>query len=189
MVLGKHSGRHAFEDRLKSMGYHLSKEELDESFKQFKALADKKKIVSDRDLEALIQQKSLNVPEVYHLERFVINSGNTITSTASVKLIKDGNEIEEVSTGDGPVDAAYKAIEKLVGIDFTLQDYNLRSVTGGKDAQGEVIVKLRKYETEYTGRGLSTDVVEASVKAYVNAINKMLYELELQKKGEEKNGE
>lgn len=183
MVLGKHSGRHAFEDRLKSMGYALSKEELDKAFLQFKELADKKKTVSDSDIEALIEQRSINIPEVYRLERFVINSGNTITSTASVQLIVNEQIIEDASTGDGSVDAAFKAIDKLVGTAFILEDYNIRSVTEGKDAQGEVIVKLRKEDKTYNGRGLSTDVIEASVKAYINAINKMLYELELQKGG------
>ncbi len=180
MVLGKHSGRHAFDDRLKTLGYSLTKEELDAAFKEFKILADKKKVVQDRDLEALVEEKSVEIPEVYHLERFVINSGNTITSTASVKLIKNDEEVEEVSTGDGPVDAAFKAIDKIVGIPFTLEDYVLHSVTEGKDAQGEVVVKIRMEEELFTGRGLSTDVVEASVKAYVNAVNKMLYEATLQ---------
>lgn len=180
MVLGKHSGRHAFEDRLKMLGYTLTKEDLDVAFEQFKILADKKKVVLDRDLEALVAQETVEIPEVYHLKRFVINSGNTITSTASVKLLKNGEEIEEVSTGDGPVDAAFKAIDKMVGLTFTLEDYSLHSVTEGKDAQGEVIVKIRKDTELYTGRGLSTDVIEASTKAYVNAINKMLNELKLQ---------
>ncbi|MGI6050481.1 MAG: 2-isopropylmalate synthase, partial [Acetivibrionales bacterium] len=129
MVLGKHSGRHAFEDRLVELGYNLTKKELDETFIRFKALADKKKVVQDADLEVLLQHKSVEIPEMYKLDRFVINTGNTITATASVRLIKQSDEemlIEEVSTGDGPIDAAFKAVEKAVGANFTLEDYTIR---------------------------------------------------------------
>lgn len=182
MVLGKHSGRHAFEDRLKVLGYNLTKEELDETFSKFKMLADKKKVVLDADLEVLLQHKAVEVPETYKLDRFVINTGNTITATASVRLIRqNGEEIveEEVSTGDGPIDAAFKAVEKIAGINFTLEDYTLRSVTEGLDAQGEAYVKIRSGARIYTGKGVSTDVFEASVLSYVNAINKMIYEEKL----------
>ncbi|NLL95592.1 MAG: 2-isopropylmalate synthase [Clostridiaceae bacterium] len=182
MVLGKHSGRHAFEDRLKTLGYNLSKEELDETFKKFKILADKKKVVQDADIEVLLQHKAVQIPETYKLDRFVINTGNTITATASVRLIKYNGEeevIEEVSTGDGPIDAAFKAVEKIAGVTFTLEDYTLRSVTEGQDAQGEAYVKIRSNSKIYTGKGVSTDVFEASVLSYVNAINKMIYEEKL----------
>ena len=182
MVLGKHSGRHAFEDRLTTMGYNMNKEELDTAFEKFKVLADKKKVVLEADLEALLEQKAREIPEAFHLERFVINSGNTITSTASVKLIKQNGEptpLEKVSTGDGPIDAAFKAIDIMVGTDFRLEDYSLRSVTEGQDALGEATVKIRRDVDVYTGKGLSTDVVEASVMAYVNAINKMFYEAKI----------
>ena len=177
MVLGKHSGRHAFDDRIVHLGYELSKEELDEAFVTFKELADKKKTVSDRDIEALIDEKQVYIEETYRFERFVINSGNTITATANVTLSKgDGsNEVmEEVSTGDGPIDASFKAIDKIVGVDFILEDYNIQAVTEGKDAQGSVTIKLLKHGKLYKGRGLSTDIIEASIKAYLNAVNKML---------------
>ena len=179
MVLGKHSGRHAFEDRLVELGYNLTKKELDETFIRFKALADKKKVVQDADLEVLLQHKSVEIPEMYKLDRFVINTGNTITATASVRLTKQSDEemlIEEVSTGDGPIDAAFKAVEKAVGANFTLEDYTIRSVTEGLDALGEAYVKIRSGARVYTGKGVSTDVFEASVLSYVNAINKMIYE-------------
>lgn len=185
MVLGKHSGRHAFEDRLRIMGYNLTKEELDETFNKFKALADKKKVVQDADLEVLLQHKAVEVPETYRLDRFVINTGNTITATASVRMIKQNGAnivLEEVSTGDGPIDAAFKAIEKMAGVTFTLEDYTLRSVTEGQDAQGEAYVKIRSGARIYTGKGVSTDVFEASVLSYVNAINKMIYEEKLAEK-------
>ncbi|MTI65983.1 MAG: 2-isopropylmalate synthase [Firmicutes bacterium] len=180
MVLGKHSGRHAFEDRLKELGYNLSKDELSNAFKQFKDLTDKKKVVYNRDIEALITNKVMEIPEIYKLDRFVINSGNTITAIASVKLINNNKEIEDASNGDGPVDAAFKAIDKIVGLEYDLEDYSLNSVTEGKDAQGEAIVKIIKDGKMYTGRGLSTDIVESSIKAYLSAINKMLHEIVLE---------
>jgi 2-isopropylmalate synthase len=176
MVLGKHSGRHAFEEKVKTIGYQLSKEELDRAFKEFKQLADKKKEVYNRDIEAIISRDSIEIPKVYELERFVINTGNIITSTATVVLKNYNEEIEEVSTGDGPIDAAFKAIEKIVSLNTSLEDYSLNSVTEGKDAQGDAIVKLRKGEKIYVGRGLSIDVVEASINAYLSAVNKILFE-------------
>ncbi len=177
MVLGKHSGRHAFEDRIKELGYNLTKEELDKAFIKFKNIADKKKEVYDRDIDAIIAKESVQVPKAYSLTRFVINSGNTITSTASVILNKDGNDIEEVAIGDGPIDAAFKAIEKIVGMKLKLEDYHLQSVTEGEDALGDALVKLSNGNGKiHPGRGLSTDVVEASIHAFINAVNKMIYE-------------
>lgn len=183
MVLGKHSGRHAFEDRLKVLGYSLTKEELDTAFEKFKVLADKKKVVQDADIEALLSNKAIEIPETYKLDRIVINTGNTITATANVRVIKQNGEpkvIEEVSTGDGPIDAAFKAIDKIVGVSFSFEDYKLNSVTEGQDAQGEAYVKLRRDTRIYTGKGVSTDVFEASVLSYLNAINKMIYQEKLE---------
>jgi len=173
IVLGKHSGRHAFEDRLKKLGFTLTKDEVDKIFVQFKELADKKKVVSDWDIEALVHDRFLNLPEVYHLEQFIINSGNTISSTADIKISVNNEIREEVAKGDGPVDAAFKAIEKIIGMSFKLEDYFVHSVTGGKDAQGEVVVKISKDNRIVVGRGLSTDIVEASILAYLNAVNKI----------------
>jgi 2-isopropylmalate synthase len=183
MVLGKHSGRHAFEEHLKSMGYNLTKEELDAAFAKFKVLADKKKVVQDADLEVLVSQKKVEIPAVYKLDRFVINTGNTITATASVRLIKENGEpklIEKVASGDGPVYAAFKAIEKIVGHSFVLEDYKVNSVTEGQDAQGEAYVRIRRNSRIFTGKGVSTDIFEASVLSYINAINKMIYEEKLE---------
>lgn len=177
MVLGKHSGRHAFEDRIKEKGYTLTKEELDTAFAKFKDIADKKKEVDDRDIDAIIAKESVQVPKTYSLTRFVINSGNTITSTASVILNKDDQDIEEVAIGDGPIDAAFKAIEKIVAKKLKLEDYHLQSVTEGEDALGDALVKLSNGNGKiHSGRGLSTDVVEASIHAFINAVNKMIYE-------------
>ena len=175
IVLGKHSGRHAFDEKIKKMGYALTPQELDRAFQQFKDLADKKKTVSGLDIEALVQEKLMRVPEVFKLERYIINSGTTITATANVKIGGNGQSREEVASGDGPMDAAFNAIEKIVGQAFLLKDYAVRSVTGGKDAQGEVTVKIAKDGVTATGRGLSTDILEAGILAYINAVNKIVH--------------
>ena len=178
MVLGKHSGRHAFIDRVQSLGFPTDdKAEMDEVFKQFKVLADKKKVVSDRDIEALIENRSTDTRETYKLERFVINSGNMMTATSCMTLSRDGKKFQDVATGDGPVDASFKAIERITGIPFTLEEYNIHAVTGGKDAQGEVSVRIRSDERVYKGRGVSTDVVEASIKACLYAVNRLAGEM------------
>ncbi|WP_330400948.1 alpha-isopropylmalate synthase regulatory domain-containing protein [Sporanaerobium hydrogeniformans] len=180
MVLGKHSGKHAFEDKLNAMGYHLDTEALATAFEQFKVLADKKKDITDRDIEALVCRKTVQIPEAYKLDRFVINSGNTITTTSSMRLLsKTGHILEEVvSSYDGPIDASYKAIDKLVGKKFMLEDFVINSVTGGTDAQGEVNVKISNNGRIYNGHGVSMDIVEASILAYISAINNMLYDQE-----------
>ncbi len=176
IVLGKHSGKHAFAERLREMGYVLDDEQVAVSFEKFKELADRKKEVSDPDLRALVEMDKFEIPGEYVLDSFVINSGNKMTSTAVVKLLRQDETAEEASTGDGPVDAAFNAIERCIGESFTLEDYIVRSVTGGKDAQGEVIVKLKNNGSSVRGRGLSTDIVEASIRAYIDAINRYRYE-------------
>lgn len=177
MILGKHSGRHAFDDKIKELGYNLTKEELDKAFIKFKNIADKKKEVYDRDIDAILAKESVQVPKSYTLERFKIKSGNKITSTASVCLNKEGQEIEETAKGDGPIDAAFKAIEQIVGEELKLEDFHLQSVTEGEDALGDALVKLSNgNDNIHTGRGLSTDIVEASIYAFINAVNKMIYE-------------
>ncbi|MCX7843443.1 MAG: 2-isopropylmalate synthase [Clostridia bacterium] len=177
MVLGKHSGRHAFEDRLKEMGYTLGADEINKAFEMFKNLADKKKNVTDRDIEALIEEKVSEVPEIFELESFQISSGNKVVSTAAVSLRKNDSVITEAATGDGPVDAAFNAMERAVGISFELESYGLNAVTEGKDALGEVTVRISKDSKVFLGRGVSTDIIEASVKAYLNAINRAISEI------------
>ncbi|MCL2080770.1 MAG: 2-isopropylmalate synthase [Oscillospiraceae bacterium] len=173
IVLGKHSGRHAFEDRLNSLGFSLSKEDVESAFAQFKMLADRKKVVSDDDIIALISDKSLEIENGYQCVRFVVNSGSTIPAMAAVKLKKDDVEKEDSSTGDGPIDAVFNAIDRIVDRHYTLLDYSIRSVTEGEDALGEAIVKLGRGNEIVTGRGLSTDIIEASVKAYLSGVNKL----------------
>lgn len=173
MVIGKHSGKHAFLDRLETLGYFLSVEDIDKAFASFKELADKKKNVTDKDLEALVSHNATQHHKAFKYIGFVINSGSTITSTANVKLFVEDEEIEKVATGDGPVDACFKAIDKIVKCNVHLENYTIQSVTEGMDALGEVVVKIKFGESTITGRGLSTDIIEASIKAYLNAINKL----------------
>jgi 2-isopropylmalate synthase len=176
LVLGKHSGKHAFRDRVKTLGYDLDDVEIEIAFEKFKALADKKKTVYDRDIEAIVAKEAVQVPRTYRLESFVINSGNKITSTAVIKLSRDGKTFEKVSRGEGPVDAAFKAVEKIVGRELTLEDYRIDAVTEGEDALGDARVRIKTVNgSEFSGRGLSTDVIEAGIHAYINAVNKMMY--------------
>ena len=174
LVLGKHSGKHAFAQRLNDLGYTLSPEGLDEAFERFKTLADRKKNVYDKDIEALVGTQEQPSPLSWTLVRFVVNSGTSISATAAVTLRRGDEEMEEVARGEGPIDAAFSAIRKLAGVDYELDSYSLQSVTEGRDALGEATVKLRKGRHTVTGRGLSTDVVEASIRAYVNGINKVI---------------
>lgn len=181
MVLGKHSGKHAFIDRLKSLGYTLDDKTIEEAFENFKDLADKKKVVTDKDIEALVYRKNIYIPKMYTFNRFVINAGNSITTTSAVRLMKeDGEMIEAITSSvDGPIDASYKAIDQLVGMDFELEDFLINAVTGGTDALGEVNVKIKKDGAVYNGHGVSTDIVEASILAYIGAINNMMYDISL----------
>ncbi len=177
IILGKHSGKHAFEERLMTLGYSLSKEEIEKAFTKFKMLADKKKTIKDRDLEALVGAVPVTGGERYTLVNFVINSGNTITATANIKMKKGDEVYERVAASDGPINAAFRAINKIVGKDVVLEDYSLKAMTEGEDAQGEAIVKISVDGSELvTGRGVSTDVVEASIKAYINGINKYFHD-------------
>lgn len=177
IILGKHSGKHAFEERLMTLGYSLSKDEVEKAFIKFKILADKKKTIKDRDLEALVGAVPVTGGERYTLVNFVINSGNSITSTAVIKVKKGEEVFERVAASDGPINAAFRAINKIVGKDVVLEDYSLKAMTEGEDAQGEAIVKISVDGSELvTGRGVSTDVVEASIKAYINGINKYFHD-------------
>jgi 2-isopropylmalate synthase len=179
MVLGKHSGRHAFETRLTELGFTLSDSAIQGLFAQFKELADRKKVVSDADLEAMARQiQGEPVPERVKLDRFIVNSGNTITATSTVRLLKNGALVEHVAKGDGPIDASFKAIEQMLGLKLKLESFSLGAVTGGEDAQGEATIKVRCGDRLYNGRGLSTDIVEASIRALLDAVNVLLQEKE-----------
>lgn len=176
LVLGKHSGRHAFEDKLKSMGYHLSKAELDKAFERFKELADKKKEVFEEDIEAIVADEVYVAPSKYLLEYMNVMTSLDGIPTATIRLAAGDTRITDAGIGVGSVDAVYKTIDKMVDAQYRLVDFVVKSVTGGTDALGEVTVKIEGNNGEiYTGRGASLDIVEASAKAYVNAINKLVY--------------
>ncbi|MGE5372227.1 MAG: 2-isopropylmalate synthase [Solirubrobacterales bacterium] len=178
LVLGKHSGRHAFGERLKELGFELPDADLEKAFNRFKDLADKKKEITDEDLEALVGDYVGVVPERYRLHYLHFTGGSTVVPTATVGLESNNGIAEEAACGDGPMEAACKAIDKITGLPGTLVEYKLNAVTGGKDALGEVIAKIKVGENlAVTGRGVSTDIVEASVMAYLNGINKAAYEI------------
>ncbi|MCD6452822.1 MAG: 2-isopropylmalate synthase [Dehalococcoidales bacterium] len=175
LVLGKRSGRNAFRKRLEELGYDLSADELGRAFTTFKELADKKKEIDDRDIESVIKQELRTITEVYHLDSVQISCGNKGVSMASVKLLSpDGQSIADAALGTGPVDAVYKAINRLVRVPNTLTEFSVKSVTGGIDAIGEVLVRIESGGITYSGRGADTDVIVASAKAYMNALNRLL---------------
>jgi 2-isopropylmalate synthase len=173
LILGKHSGRHAFRDRIESLGYSLNDKELNLAFKRFKTLADMKKDVYDEDIEMIIMDEIVRVPEKYRMAYLSVTSGNMTVPTATVKIECDGKISQEVCFGDGPVDATFKAIQKIVKTDSTLVRFGVNAITGGTDAQGEVFVKLEEEGSTVIGKGADTDVIVASGKAYVNALNKL----------------
>ncbi len=174
LVLGKHSGRAAFRERLKKLGYKLKEQEVVQVFEKFKLLADKKKEVFDDDLAILIQENiEGRVPEAWRLDTFLITSGSHILPTAKLALISKNKSFEGTSSGDGPVDACYKTIEKLTNLRCQLLDYSIRSVSRGEDALGEVSVRLRAKGREISGRASSTDIIEASIRACLQAVNKI----------------
>lgn len=174
LVLGKHSGRHAIKERLTEMGYTFTEEELNVYYDKIKALCDRKKSISNSDLETIVNNRDRS-EGVYRLEFFDAHTTKNSHSTCVIKLKKNEEVFEEVSLGNGPVDAAYNAIDKITGgLCEELKDYTIHSVSEGNDALGEVTVKLRAGEKIVTGRGLSTDIIESSILAYVNGINKLL---------------
>jgi 2-isopropylmalate synthase len=176
LVFGKHSGRHGFKKRLDELGYQLTDGEIDQAFSRFKELADKKKQITDADLEALVENQIRNVPQKWHLEYLHICSGTGVTPTATVRVVSEDQVLEEASCGDGPINAAFKALERVTGIQAVLLHYSLNAVTGGTDAIGEVTVRIEHNGKVFIGRGISTDVLEASALGYLNAINKVIYE-------------
>jgi 2-isopropylmalate synthase len=160
------------------LGYDLSEEDQIKVFDAFRQIAAKKEQVSSKELDAIIASAALQVPPTYRLDTFVITSGNTISSTAHIKLIKNDLPMEGVSIGDGPIDAAFVAIETITGCHYELDDFQLQAVTEGREAMGQTIVKLRSSGKVYSGKGISTDIVAAGILAYLSALNKIVYEEE-----------
>ncbi len=175
LVLGKHSGRHAFSERLKALGFRLTEPQLQAAFDRFKRLADQKKEVFDQDLMALVEDEAGSVPELYTLVYLNVTSGTGVIPTATVRLQRGAQILQGAASGDGPVDASYKAIDRLLGFRGKLLGYTIQSVTSGKEALGEVTVRVQAKGLIEHGRAASTDIIEASAKAYVNAINRLLH--------------
>jgi len=160
------------------LGYDLSEEDCVKVYDAFKRIAAKKEQVTSKELDAIIASAAMQVPPTYKLDTFVVTSGNTISATAHIKLLKNDVPVEGVSMGDGPIDAAFVAIEKITGCHYELDDFQLQAVTEGREAMGQTIVKLRNGGKVYSGKGISTDIVGAGIHAYLSALNKILYEEE-----------
>jgi 2-isopropylmalate synthase len=175
LVLGKLSGRHAFKEHLAELGYSLKEEDFNRAFSAFKELADKKKGVTDRDIESVIAEEQRTVSEEYHLDRVQISCGDRGIPTAAVSLIgPKGKVLADAALGTGPVDAVYKAINRIVNVPNELTEFTVKSVTEGIDAIGEVLIRIESEGITYTGRGADTDIIVASAKAYMNALNRLL---------------
>jgi 2-isopropylmalate synthase len=191
LVLGKHSGRHAFKVHMLELGYELNKEDLADTFKDFKSLADKKKVISEADLIALVSDQMYKAQEIFHLDELQVTCGTKGMSTATVRISGPEGEVsQETATGDGPIDAAYKAIDMIVRTPNLLLEYRVQAVTEGIDAQGDVSVRLQGKDDQilkrkvpqkeiaqirtFGGNGVDTDIIVASAKAYIAALNKLL---------------
>jgi 2-isopropylmalate synthase len=174
LVLGKHSGRHALAARLKDLGFDLAGSDLDRAFRKFKDLADRKKEVFDEDLMSIVTDDATHGEETYVLEYLHVISGTGVVPSATVKLRREEQVFQDSGVGDGPVDAVLAAIDAITGIKGRLLDYSLRSATSGKDAIGEVSMKIDFDGAMVSGRGSSTDVIEASARAYLGAVNRVV---------------
>ena len=158
------------------LGYDLTDEDNSRVFEAFQRVAKKKHFVGTKELDTIVASTALQVPSIYHLESYVINSGNVIMATANILLEKDGDKIRGVGLGDGPIDAAFLAIEQIIGHKYELDDFQIQTVTEGRDAMGSALVKLRAGGRVYSGTGISTDIIGASIRAYLSALNKILYQ-------------
>jgi len=181
LVLGKHSGRHAFVARLEELGYELSKEDIEKAFVRFKALADAKKEIYDEDLDAIVADQVIRIEEKFKLLQMNVSSGSFAAPTATVEMEIQGAVKKVATMGDGPVDATFKAIKELTGTTAHLLSFTVGAITGGTDAQGECTVRLQENGREVIGQGAHNDIIVASAKAYINAINKMASVMERQR--------
>lgn len=175
MVLGRHSGRHGFKARIEQLGYKLDADELQRAYERFLDVADKKKEIFDEDLAAILGDEVSDIPEVYKLDYLHCLSGTSVQPSATVRLIIEGIPHQESAWGDGPVDAVYNAINKIVGVKVELERYAIQAVTSGTDAMGGVNIRLRANGHVISGQGTSTDIVEASAKAFINALNRLAF--------------
>jgi 2-isopropylmalate synthase len=175
LVLGKHSGRAALADRAKALGYHLTPEQLDAVFAEFKKLADKKKDIFDGDIAALIEERNVRIADQWQLVGYRVEAATGQPPRGTITLARGGGErAATVADGDGPLDALFRAIEDATDVHAVLRDYRVQAATSGKDAQGETLVELEHNGQLHRGRGASTDTVEAGVRAYLNAVNRII---------------
>ena len=184
LSLGKLSGSHALADRAQQLGYSLEGSALTAAFARFKELADRKKEITDRDILAILREQKLTTENALQLFAFQIFTGNRMTSTATVTLEKNGETKTRAACGDGPVEACFNAVDAITDLPCSLESYNIRAVTEGQDALGEVTVRVRNGEETMLGRGVSTDVLEASCLAYINAVNRLIAHRESEKQSE-----
>ncbi|MBE6736673.1 MAG: hypothetical protein E7567_07265 [Ruminococcaceae bacterium] len=161
---------------VQQMGYDLSEEDNAKVYEAFLRVANKKHFVGTRELDAIIASTAMQVPTSFRIDNYVINSGNVITATANLLLEKDGEKLRGVGVGDGPIDAAFDAIEQIIGHHYELDDFQIQTVTEGRDAMGSALVKLRADGKVYSGSGISTDIIGASIRAYISALNKIVYD-------------
>jgi 2-isopropylmalate synthase len=182
IVLGKHSGRNAVRTRLKELGYELSETDLNKAFVRFKEVADKKKEITDWDLEALVNDEIKQAPELFKLELVQVSCGDHARPTATVTLRNpDGEELMDAAIGTGPVDAIYKAINRVAGVPNQLIEFSVQSVTAGIDALGEVTIRLQHEGRVFSGHAANTDIIVASAQAYVNALNRLYASMQQQR--------
>lgn len=174
-VLNEHDDISEVTKAVKLLGYDLSQEDISNVYEEFKRISGKKN-VGAKELDTIVASAALQVPATYVIESYVINSGNVISATANITLNKNGEKVVGLSRGDGPIDAAFLAIEQIIGHHYELDDFQIQSVTEGREAMGSALVKLRSNGRLYSGKGISTDIIGASIRAYLNAINKIVYE-------------
>ena len=180
IFLTAHDNEEAIAAATARLGYDLSAEDAQKVYAAFMQIADKKEQVTLKELDAIVASSAMQVPATYKLDTYVITSGNTISATAHIKLSKNGTPVEGVYIGDGSIDAAFQAIEKITGCHYELDDFQLQAVTEGREAMGQTVVKLRAGDKVYSGRGISTDIVGAGIQAYLSALNKIVYEEEME---------
>jgi len=180
VFLTAHDSAQAVAAATAKLGYDLSDEDAQKVYAAFQQIAEKKERVSFKELDAIVASAAMQVPSTYKLDTYVITSGNTISATAHIKLSKNGTPVEGVYIGDGSIDAAFQAIEKITGCHYELDDFQLQAVTEGREAMGETVVKLRAGGKVYAGRGISTDIVGAGIQAYLSALNKIVYEEDME---------
>ena len=186
MVMGKLSGRHAFRQRLEELGYKLSEDEVNHAFERFKKLADQKKEIFEEDLEVIVSEELAKMADRITLKSFHVASGTDRVPTATVELEIDGTAVTQAGTGDGPVDAVYRTIAAITQTKSKLLMYVVKAITGGTDAQGEVSVRVQEDGRTVSGHGADTDIIMASARAYLNALNKLAYLAAKQAQGEQK---